>query len=97
MTIRFRKFQKVTKSGCCFLTLQITCSTEHVRACRQRWFLNKTAPHPDFESVPRLFLRVDAVGLGPADGPDVGLMALLEVDELEGGQENHDQNACNVV
>lgn len=41
--------------------------------------------HPEVESVPGLFLRVDAVGFGPADGPDVGLMALFEVDELEGG------------
>lgn len=39
--------------------------------------------HPEVEPVPGLFLRVDAVGFGPADGPDVGLMALLEVDELE--------------
>lgn len=41
--------------------------------------------HPEVEPVPGLFLRVDAVGFGPADGPDVGLMALFEVDELEGG------------
>lgn len=56
---------------------------EHARACTQRCILNKTVPHPEVESVPRLFLRVDAVGLGPADSPDVGLMALFEVDELE--------------
>lgn len=39
--------------------------------------------HPEVEPVPGLFLRVDAVGFGPADGPDVGLVALFEVDELE--------------
>lgn len=39
--------------------------------------------NPEVESVPGLFLRVDAVGLGPADSPDVGLMALFEVDKLE--------------
>lgn len=42
-----------------------------------------TASHPEVESVPGLFLRVDAIGLGPADCPDVGLMALFKVDELE--------------
>lgn len=52
-------------------------------------------PHPEVESVPGLFLRVDAVGLGPADGPDVGLMALLEVDELE--EDKRSCNACNVL
>lgn len=45
--------------------------------------LRNTAPHPEVESVPRLLLRVDAVGLGPAHRPDVGLVALFEVDELE--------------
>lgn len=44
---------------------------------------HNTVTHPEVESVPGLFLRVDAVGLGPADSPDVGLMALFEVDELE--------------
>lgn len=42
-----------------------------------------TVTHPEVESVPGLFLRIDAVGFGPADGPDVGLMALFEIDELE--------------
>lgn len=44
--------------------------------------LKNKESHPEVEFVPRLFLRVDAVGFGPADGPDVGLMALFEVDEL---------------
>lgn len=39
--------------------------------------------HPEVESVPGLFLRMDAVDFGPADGPDISLMALLEIDELE--------------
>lgn len=39
--------------------------------------------NPEVESVPRLFLGVDAVDLGPADGPDIGLMALFEVDKLQ--------------
>lgn len=43
-------------------------------------------PHPEVEPVPRLLLDVDAVGLGSADGPHVRLMALLEVDELDGGK-----------
>lgn len=55
----------------------------HVRTYAQHRLLNNTAPHPEVESVPRLFLGVDAVGLGPADSPDVGLVALFEVDELE--------------
>lgn len=46
-------------------------------------FFNKTVPHPDVEFVPRLFLRIDAVCLGPADSPYVGLMALFEAHELE--------------
>ena len=46
--------------------------------------------HPEVESVPWLFLRVDAVGLGPADSPDIGLMALFEIDKLGGGQEIRD-------
>lgn len=40
-------------------------------------------PHPEVEFVPRLFLRVDAVRFGPADSPDICLMALFEVDKLE--------------
>lgn len=39
--------------------------------------------HPEVESVPWLFLRVDAVGFGSADCPDVGLVALFEVYELK--------------
>lgn len=40
-------------------------------------------PHPEVESVPRLLLRVDAVGLGSANSPHIGLMALFEVNELD--------------
>lgn len=50
---------------------------------RRRFGTQTGTPHPEVESVPGLLLRVDAVGLGPADGPDVGLVALLEVNELE--------------
>jgi len=73
----FRKLPTVSKL---FVT---ACLIEHARASTQHCPLNKTVPHPEVESVPRLFLRVDAVGLGPVHGPDVGLMALFEVDELE--------------
>lgn len=38
--------------------------------------------NPEVESVPGLFLRVDTVDLGPAHCPNVGLVALFEVDEL---------------
>lgn len=38
--------------------------------------------NPEVESVPGLFLRVDAVDLGPAYRPNIGLVALFEVDEL---------------
>lgn len=43
--------------------------------------------NPEVESVPRLFLGVDAVDLGPADGPDIGLVALFEVDKLQAREE----------
>lgn len=43
--------------------------------------------HPEVESVPRLLLRIDAVDLGPADSPDIGLVALFKVDELQGTKE----------
>lgn len=40
-------------------------------------------PHPEIKSVPRLFLGVDAVGLGSPNSAHIGLMALLEVNELD--------------
>lgn len=46
-------------------------------------------PHPEVELVPGLFLRVDAVGFGPADSADVGLMALFEIDELQTKKQQH--------
>lgn len=65
------------------IRLPVTDSLNSLSNGACKGLLKKTAPHPEIESVPRLFLRVDAVGLDPADGPDVGLMALFEVDELE--------------
>lgn len=53
--------------------------------------------HPEVKSVPGLFLRVDAVGLGPADGPDIGLMTLFEVDELVEERRTMITNACRVM
>lgn len=44
---------------------------------------NPKETYPEVESVPGLFLRVNTVSFGPADSPDVGLMALFEIDELK--------------
>lgn len=74
------RFQVVTKIGCRFQTWALM---EHAGADTQHLLLYKTVPHPEVESVPRLLLRVDAVSLSSANSPDVSLMALFEVDELE--------------
>lgn len=54
---------------------------------QQRCLVQENETNPEVESVPGLFLRVDAVDLGPADGPHIGLMALFEVDKLQGREE----------
>lgn len=78
------RFQVVTKIGCRFQTPQTAWALmEHAGADTQHLLLYKTVPHPEVESVPRLLLRVDAVSLSSANSPDVSLMALFEVDELE--------------
>lgn len=54
-------------------------------------------PHPEVEPVPRLLLNVDAVGLGSANGPYICLMALLEVDELNGERRTISKRLCRAM
>lgn len=60
-----------------------SCKDSRTKTC----LVQENETNPEVESVPRLFLRVDAVDLGPADGPDIRLVALFEVDKLREREE----------